>query len=43
MPNEDLRRVELITGVARRRYWPAQETLRIIEESLAMPLLLAPA
>ena len=35
MPNDDLRRVEVITGVARHRYWPAHEKLRIIEESLA--------
>ena len=34
MPNGDIRRVEVITGVARRRYWPAHEKLRIIEESL---------
>ena len=35
MPNDDLRRVEVITGVARRRDWPAHEKLRIVEESLA--------
>lgn len=35
MSNDDIRRVEVITGVARRRYWPAHEKLRIIEESLA--------
>ena len=35
MPNDDLRRVEVITGVARRRHWPAHEKLRIIEDSLA--------
>ena len=35
MPNDDHRRVEVITGVARRRYWPAHEKLRIVEESLA--------
>ena len=35
MPNDDFRRVEVITGVARRRHWPAHEKLRIIEESLA--------
>jgi transposase len=29
------RRVEVITGVAGRRYWPAHEKLRIVEESLA--------
>ena len=35
MPNEDRPRVEVITGVAGRRYWPAHEKLRIVEESLA--------
>jgi transposase len=35
MSNDEIRRVEVITGVARRRYWPAHEKLRIIEESLA--------
>ena len=34
MPNEDRPRVEVITGVAGRRYWPAHEKLRIVEESL---------
>ena len=34
MSNDDIRRVEVITGIARRRYWPAHEKLRIIEESL---------
>jgi transposase len=34
MPNDNHRRVEVITGVASRRYWPAHEKLRIIEESL---------
>ena len=34
MSNDDIRRVEMITGVARRRYWPAHEKLRIIEESM---------
>jgi transposase len=34
MPNDDIRRIEVITGSARRRYWPAHEKLRIIEESL---------
>jgi transposase len=34
MSNEDRPRVEVITGVAGRRYWPAQEKLRIVEESL---------
>ena len=34
MPNDDIRRVEVITGIAGRRYWPAHEKLRIIEESL---------
>ena len=27
--------IEAITGVAGRRYWPVQEKLRIVEESLA--------
>jgi len=35
MPDDDMRRVEMITGEARRRYWTAHEKLRIIEESLA--------
>lgn len=35
MPNEDRPRVEVITGVAGRRYWPAHEKLRIVEDSLA--------
>jgi transposase len=35
MSNDEYRRIEVITGVARRRYWPAHEKLRIIEESLA--------
>ena len=34
MPNETHHRVEVITGLAGRRYWPAHEKLRIIEESL---------
>ncbi len=34
MPNETRHRVEVITGLAGRRYWPAHEKLRIIEESL---------
>lgn len=34
MSNDDIRRVEVITGVARRRYRPAHEKLRLIEESL---------
>ena len=34
MPNEDRPRVEVITGVAGRRYWLAHEKLRIVEESL---------
>lgn len=34
MSTDDIRRVEVITGVARRRYWSAHEKLRIIEESL---------
>ena len=35
MPNGTRHRVEVITGLAGRRYWPAHEKLRIIEESLA--------
>jgi len=35
MSNDDIRRIEVITDVARRRYRPAHEKLRIIEESLA--------
>jgi len=35
MPDDDLRRVEVVTGVARRRRWPAHEKLRIFEESPA--------
>ena len=35
MPNDDIRPVEVITDFAGRRYWPAHEKLRIIEESLA--------
>jgi transposase len=31
--SEDYRRIELITGTARRRYWSTQQKLRIIEES----------
>ena len=31
MPGETHPRVEVITGLAGRRYWPAQRTLRIIE------------
>ena len=34
LPNEDRPRVEMITGVAGRHYWPAHEKLRIVEESL---------
>ena len=34
MPDDDIRRIEVITGVAGRRYWPAHEKLRIVEESL---------
>lgn len=34
MPNETHHRVEVITGLAGRRYWPAHEKLRIIGESL---------
>ena len=32
--SDDYRRIEVITGTARRRYWPLNEKLRIIEESL---------
>ena len=35
MPDDGPRRVEVITGGAGRRYWPASETLRIVEEGLA--------
>jgi transposase len=31
--SEDYRRIELITGTARRRYWSTKQKLRIIEES----------
>jgi transposase len=31
--SEDYRRIELITGTARRRHWSTGEKLRIIEES----------
>ena len=31
--SEDYRRIELITGTARRRYWSTEQKLRIIEES----------
>lgn len=34
MPNDNHRRIEVITGIAGRRYWLAHEKLRIIEESL---------
>ena len=34
-PGGGPRRVEVITGIAGRRYWPAHEKLRIVEESLA--------
>jgi transposase len=33
--SEDYRRIELITGTARRRSWSTAEKLRIVEESLA--------
>ena len=32
--NDVLRRIEVITGVAGRRYWPEHQRLRIVEESL---------
>ena len=35
MPTDGPCRVEVIAGVAGRRYWPAHEKLRIVEESLA--------
>jgi transposase len=31
--SEEYRRIELITGTPRRRRWPTEEKLRIIEES----------
>jgi transposase len=31
--SEEYRRIELITGTVRRRYWPTEQKLRIIEES----------
>ncbi len=34
MSEEGFQRVEVITGVARRRCWSAEQKLRIIEESL---------
>ena len=39
MPNDDLgrsdyQRIELITGTARRRYYPTEEKLRIVEETM---------
>ena len=34
MPNDGRTRIEVITGLARRRYWPAHEKLRIVEERL---------
>lgn len=35
MPNDIPTRIEVITGVAGRRYWPAHGKLRIVKESLA--------
>ncbi|MDB2407914.1 transposase [Jannaschia sp.] len=35
MPNDRHTRIEVITGIAGRCYWPAHEKLRIVEESLA--------
>lgn len=32
--SEDNPRVEVITGAGRRRYWPIEEKLRIVEETL---------
>ena len=34
MTDTDFRRVEVITGVGRRRRWSVEEKLRIVEESL---------
>ena len=34
MSNDRPTRVEVITGVVGRRYWPAHEKLRIMEKSL---------
>ena len=33
MPDDDYRRIELITGTARRRHWSTDQKLQIIEES----------
>lgn len=35
LSNDDIRRIELIIGLARCRCWPTQKKLRIIEESMA--------
>ena len=32
--SDDYRRIELITGTARRRHWATEQKLQIIEESL---------
>jgi transposase len=32
--SDEIRRVEVITGTARRRHWPTEEKLRIVEETL---------
>jgi len=32
--SDEYRRIEVITGTARRRYWSAEEKLRIVEETL---------
>ena len=32
--SDDYQRIELITGTARRRYWPTEDKLRIVAESL---------
>ena len=34
MSDDEFQRIEVITGVARRRRWPAEQKLRIVEESL---------
>ena len=33
--SDDYQRIELITGMARRRHWTTEQKLRIIDESLA--------
>lgn len=36
MPDDDVRRVEVISGIAGCRYWPAQEKLCIVEKNLVL-------